>query len=163
MLNIFSSNPFYADYVHLPGINDPISKYITDNEKFYPFFAGAIGALDGTHFDCSGTPEQRAIARDRKGHVTQNCLAACDFSHRFVYVFSGWEGSIMDSTMFNDARITDLRVPTASNRYYLADAGFPNSLSLMLPYRGVRYHLMEWSRAELRYCIVLTLYIIRVF
>jgi hypothetical protein len=55
--------------------------------------------------------------------------------------------------MFNDARITDLRVPTASGRYYLADAGFPNSLSLMLPYRGVRYHLMEWSRADLRYCI----------
>lgn len=154
MLNIFSSNPFYTDYVHLPDINDPISKYITDNSKFYPFFKGAIGALDGTHFDCSGTPEQREIARDRKGCVTQNCLAACDFSHRFVYIFSGWEGSITDSTMFNDARITDLHVPTASNRYYLADAGFPNSLSLMLPYRGVRYHLMEWSRAELRYCTI---------
>ncbi|KAF8219097.1 hypothetical protein L208DRAFT_1076094, partial [Tricholoma matsutake] len=62
MLNIFSSNPFYADYrwlIDLVYINDPISKYITDNDKFYPFFAGAIGALDGTHFDCSGTPEQR--------------------------------------------------------------------------------------------------------
>jgi hypothetical protein len=89
MLNIFSSNPFYTDFVHLPDINKPISKYITDNSKFYPFFSGAIGALDGTHFDCSGTPEQRAIARNRKGRVTQNCLAACDFSHEFVYIFSG--------------------------------------------------------------------------
>ena len=69
-------------------------------------------------------------------------------------MFSGWEGSITDSTMFNDARITDLYVLTASGRYYLADAGFPNSISLMLPYRGVRYHLREWSQAELRYHII---------
>ena len=155
MLSIFSSRPFYTDFVHLPDINSPVPDYISSNPKFFPFFRGAIGALDGTHFDCSGTPEQRAIARDRKGRVTQNCLAACDFTHKFVYVFSGWEGSVTDSTMFNDARITDLYVPTDSGRYYLADAGFPNSLSLMLPYRGVRYHLQEWSRAEVRYCIFL--------
>ena len=134
MLDIFSSPPFYTDFVHLPKINTPVSKYIKDDPKFYPFFRGAIGALDGTHFDCSGTPEQRAIAHDRKGRVTQNCLAACDFTHKFVYVFSGWEGSITDLTMFNDARITDLFVPTDSGHYYLADAGFPNSVSLMLPY-----------------------------
>lgn len=165
MLKIFSTAPFYTDFVRLPDMNAPIPEYIQDNTKFYPFFHGAIGALDGTHFDCSGTPEQRAIARDRKGRVTQNCLAACDFTHKFVYVFSGWEGSIMDSTMFNDARITDLYVPTARGHYYLADAGFPNSISLLLPYRGVHYHLQEWSRAELQcvystnsthYCPILT-------
>jgi hypothetical protein len=56
--------------------------------------------------------------------------------------------------MFNDARITDLYVPTASGCYYLADAGFPNSLLVMLPHRGVCYHLREWSQAELRYHII---------
>jgi hypothetical protein len=126
---------------------------IKDNPKFYPFFHGTISALDGTHFDCSSTPEQRAIARDHKGRVTQNCLAACDFMHKFVYVFSRWEGSITDLMMFNDAHITDFYVPTANGHYYLADAGFPNSVSLMLPYQGVHYHLQEWSCAELWYCI----------
>jgi hypothetical protein len=153
MLKIFSSAPFYTDFVHLPDINAPVPDYIKNEPKFYPFFQGAIGALDGTHFDCSGTPEQRAIAHDHKGHVTQNCLAACDFTHKFVYIFSGWEASIMDSTMFNDAHITDLYIPKASGHYYLADAGFPNSISIMLPYRGVRYHLQEWSHAELQCCI----------
>ena len=157
MLDIFSSSPFYTDFVHLPDISAGVPEYIRENPKFYPFFEHAIGAIDGTHFGCSGTPEQRALARDCKGHVTQNCLAACDFTHRFVYMFSGWEGSITDSTMFNDARITDLYVPTASGHYYLADAGFPNSISLMLPFRGVRYHLREWSQAELQYCIIISI------
>ena len=155
MLKIFSTAPFYTDFVRSPDMNVPIPEYIQDNPKIYPFFCSAIGALDGTHFDCSGTPEQQAIARDHKGHVTQNCLAACDFTHKFVYVFSGWEGSITDSTMFNDAHITDLYVPTAHGHYYLADAGFPNSTSLLLPYQGVCYHLQEWSCADLQ-CVYST-------
>ena len=152
MLLIFSSKPFYSDFVRLPKINDPISPYILDNPKFHPYFDGAIGAIDGTHFDCSGTAQQRAIAYDRKGCVTQNCLAACDFNHRFVYIFSGWEGSVSDSTMFNDARITDMRIPP--DRYYLADAGFPICLALLIPFWGVRYHLAEWARAELWYAVI---------
>ena len=144
MLKIFSMPPFYTDFVCLPNINAPIPEYIQDNPKFCPFFCGAIGALYGIHFDCSGTPEQ-AIARDHKGCVTQNCLAAYDFEHKFVYVFGRWEGSIMDSTMFNDAHIINLYVPTARGHYYLAAAGFPNSISLLLPYGGVHYHLQEWS------------------
>ena len=131
MFKIFSSLPFYTDFVHLPEINTPVSKYIKDNPKFYPFFCGTISALDGTHFNCSGTPEQCAIACDHKGRVTQNCLAACDFTHKFAYVFSRWKGSITDPTMFNDACITDFYVPTADGHYYLADAGFPNSVSVV--------------------------------
>ena len=149
MLKAFSTPPFYTDFVHLPKVGDPISSYICDNPKFYPFLENAIGALDGTHFDCSGTPEQRANARDRKGRVTQNCLAACDFNHKFTYVFAGWEGSISDSTIYNDARITDLPVP--DGKFYLADAGFPICNPLLIPYRGVRYHLAEWGRAGLQY------------
>lgn len=156
MLGIFSSPPFYTNFVHLPDIHSPVSPYIAENPKFYPFFNGAIGALDGTHLDCLGTPEQHVIARNHKGHVMQNCLAACDFTHKFLYIFSRWEGSVTDSTMFNDAHITDLWVPPG--RYYLADAGFPNSLSFMLPYRGVHYHLAEWSCAELQCCIYTLLY-----
>ena len=33
--------------------------------------------------------------------------------------------------------------------YYLADAGYPDDdPRLLTPYRGVRYHLAEWSRAN---------------
>ena len=66
----------------------------------------------------------------------------------FYYVFSGWDGSTADVTMFQDARITDLPIPPG--RYYLADAGFPTCSALLIPIRGTRYHLQEWGRANLR-------------
>jgi hypothetical protein len=93
------------------------------------------------------------LARDRKGLVTQNCLAACDFDHNFTYLSSGWEGSVSDSTMYFDSRTTDFKIQPG--KYYLADAGFPLASALLIPYRGVRYHLAEWGRADLRYVLIL--------
>ena len=52
-----------------------------------------------------------AAIRDRKGGLTQNCLAICGFDMVFYYMFSGWEGSAADSTMFHDAHFTDLPIP----------------------------------------------------
>jgi hypothetical protein len=155
MLEIFSSPPFYTDYVSLPAADDPIAPYIRGNTKFFPFFKDAVGAIDGTHFACSPTAAERAAARDYKGGVTQNCLAACNFNLEFIYIFSGWEGSATDSAMFNDARLTDLHI--LPGKYYLADAGFPSSLGTIIPYRGIRYHLAEWGRAGLRYVVLLSI------
>jgi hypothetical protein len=148
MLFFFSSRPFYNDNVHLPTINEPTPAHIADNPKFFPFFADCIGATDGTHLPCNPSAAESEANRDRNGQITQNCLAVCDFDMKFLYLFCGWDGSTSDSTMFLDARVTDLPVPPG--KYYLADAGFPTSRSLLLPFRGVRYHLAEWGRADLR-------------
>jgi hypothetical protein len=149
MLNFFSSPPFYNNYVQLPREHAPVPDEIQDNPKFYPFFKDALGAIDGTHFNCCPSAADREAARDRKGNLTQNCLAICGFDMTFYYVFSGWEGSTADSTMFHDARVTDLPVP--AGKYYLADAGFPKTTSLLIPFRGKRYHLREWGIAGLLY------------
>ena len=151
MLYTFASDPFYSDFVHQPRNTDPHSAYIFGNPKFHPFFENAIGAMDGTHFISSGSAEERALARNRKGLITQNCLAACDFDHNFTYLSTGWEGTVSDSTMYFDSRTTDLKVHPG--KYYLADAGFPLANALLTPYRGVRYHLAEWGRADLR-CVI---------
>ena len=47
MLNIFLSAQFYTDFAQLPKINAPVPEYIWEKPNFYPFFEGAIGALDG--------------------------------------------------------------------------------------------------------------------
>jgi hypothetical protein len=154
MLGIFSSPPFYTNYVQLPSANKPIEPYIKDNAKFFPFFEDAVGAIDGTHFTCSPTAAERAAARDYKGGMTQNCLAACNFNLEFIYIFSGWEGSATDSAMFNNARLTDLHI--LPGKFYLADAGFPSSLGTVIPYRGKCYHLTEWGRAGLHSVIPLS-------
>jgi DDE superfamily endonuclease len=135
MYNITIFHIFPQDYRDSPRTPPGLLGFPQDYRDSSRTLWGSVKfRLDGTHFNCSSTPEQHALAHDRNGHVMQNCLAVCDFTHRFVYIFSSWEGSITNSTMFNDARITDLYVPTASGHYYLADAGFPRSVSLMLPY-----------------------------
>lgn len=87
--------------------------------------------------------------RDRQGDLTQNVLAACTFDLRFCYILSGWEGSAADGKVWEDARKKDLRIP--EGLIWLADAGFGSCDALLCPYRGVRYHLKEFERSNLRY------------
>lgn len=106
--------------------------------------------MDGSHINCCPSAADRQAARNRKGGVSQNCLACVSFGMRFLYILSGWEGSVADATMYTHSRFTDLTIPPG--KYYLADAGFGICDSLLVPYRGVRYHLAEWARTQgLRY------------
>ena len=122
-------------YVKLPTATDPISNYIQNNPKFFPFFAGALGALDGTHIISSPSAEDCHGAQNRKGWFSQNCLACCSFDLLFLYVMGGLEGSAADATVWMNARLTDLPIP--ANKFYLADAGFGACDSLLTPYHGV--------------------------
>ncbi|KAL8506323.1 hypothetical protein ACS0TY_017261 [Phlomoides rotata] len=36
-------------------------------------------------------------------------------------------------------------VPMATSHFYLCDNGYPNCEGFLTPYKGVRYHLNEWS------------------
>ena len=145
----FSSQPFYTNEVRLPHQTPPVPPEICNNPKRYPFFHDAIGAIDGTHIACAPSERERAAARNRKGLLTQNCLIACSFDLMFTYVLSGWEGSAADALIFHNACQTDFYIP--NRKYYLADAGFPLCPELLVPYRGVRYHLAEWGRAQVQY------------
>lgn len=151
MLNKLSSPPFYTLYVQLPTADSPIPDFILHNPKFFPFFEGALGAVDGTHIHCMPSAKERDLAWNRKGFMSQNCLAVCSFDLHFLYFVAGWEGSTADATMFVDSQVTDLPVP--EGRYYLADAGFGSCSTLILPYLGVRYHLKEWERADKRFVL----------
>lgn len=73
----------------------------------------------------------------------------CILGMRFLYILSGWEGSIADVTMYSHSHCTDLTIP--DGKYYLADAGFGICDSLLVPYWGVRYHLAEWGRANQKF------------
>ena len=113
------------------------------------FLHDAIGAIDGTHIACAPSERECAATCNRKSLLTQNCLIACSFDLMFAYVLSGWEGSAADVLIFHNVHQTDFPIP--NKKYYLADAGFPLCPELLVPYRGVRYHLAEWGRARVRY------------
>jgi DDE superfamily endonuclease len=148
MVMAFSSPPFYTKYVRLPHVDDPIPPEISSNPKFSPYFDDALGAIDGTHIACAPPAAQRGGYRNRKGGVSQNCLMACSFDLRFVYVLTGWEGSVADATVYSHARCLDFYIPPG--KFYLADAGYASCDELLVPYRGVRYHLAEWQRGNLK-------------
>lgn len=97
MLSIFSSSPFYTTYVTLPNADTPPSNKIRDNEKMWPFFSRALGALDGSHFVCAPLSLERLSHRNWKGFVSQNCLFACSFDLTFSFGYMGWEGSATDA------------------------------------------------------------------
>jgi hypothetical protein len=146
IIDALTSNKFYHRYVKLPTGDEPLAHEIRSSKAFYPFFKDCLGALDGTHI-AAFTPELlRPAYRNRKGQVSQNVLAVCSMDMCFLYVLPGWEGSASDSRVFEDARGSDFHIPWG--KYYLADAGYGLSDALLVPYRGVTYHLKEWGRRE---------------
>jgi hypothetical protein len=134
-------------YVHLPDADSPTLLEVQQNPKFYPYFVDTIGAIDSTHFACHPNCADRDAARNHEGGLTQNCLAACSFNMSFIYILSGWEGSVANACVYYSARITDFHIPPG--KYYLTNAGFVACDELLVPYHGVWYHLAKWDCGHL--------------
>ena len=69
MLAVFSHPPFYINNVCLPKSNDSIPDHIQKNPKMFPFFEGAMGALNGTHINCAPTSAEHQACWNWKGGV----------------------------------------------------------------------------------------------
>jgi hypothetical protein len=66
---------------------------------------------------------------------------------RFTYVLAGWEGSAHDTAVWRDAQYYK-GFTTLSGKYWLGDAGDPNTDTILVPYRCTRYHLKEQRLAS---------------
>ncbi|KAL5709743.1 hypothetical protein ACHQM5_020396 [Ranunculus cassubicifolius] len=120
---------------------------IRRNPKYWPYFNGCIGAIDGTHIAAHIPLAEQVPFRGRKG-ITLNVMAACSFDMKFTFVNAGWEGSANDWKIFlttvNDPNMNFPHPPPG--KYYVVDAGYPNRTGFLAPYRGVRYHLQDYCR-----------------
>lgn len=138
-------------WVKMPQDGDPTPDRIQQNNKLWPYFADAVGAIDGTHIPIciKGRDRPQSLShvpwRNRKGWLSQNVLAAVDFDMNFCFIHAGWEGSAHDSKVLKDAvRGHGFKAPPG--KYWLADAGYNGWDDLCLtPYSRVRYHLKEWA------------------
>ena len=108
----------YKEVIHLPDIDTPLATRIADDDKYRPYFSDCIGALDGTHIDVHVTPVDQPRYRNRKGHLSQNVLAVCDFDMKFTYVLAGWEGSAHDTAVWRDAKLHN-GFTTPPGKYWL--------------------------------------------
>ena len=136
----------HAHYVQLPSNTYKTDARIRDDSKYGPYFGDCLGALDGTHIPAHVPYANRIPYRNRKGFLSQNVLAAVTFDLRYCYILPGWEGSVHDSRVLVDA-VQNQGFIVPEEKYFLADAGYSNSDYVMIPYRGVRYHLKEQNLA----------------
>lgn len=139
----------YKTNVTLPPADVPTHPKIRENPKLFPYFKDCIGAGDGTHIPAKVPLRLAKRFRDRKGEISQNVFATCDFSFRLTYVLPGWEGSAHDGRVLDDALLSKgFSVPYG--KFYLMDAGYALRPGFLTPYREVRYHLKEQWQARSR-------------
>ena len=149
-LVLHAINQLVPEYIKLPTSDSEIPTAITSNPQFYNFFNNCIGAFDGTHIAAKVSDRQAGAFRNHKGFLSQNVFAVYEFNNLlFSYVLAGWEGSAHDGAVLEAAFDAGFSVP--SGKYFLGDAGFGLTPWCMTPYRGVRYHLREWSKSDERY------------
>jgi hypothetical protein len=121
--------------IALPAADTPTSPRITKDTKYAQYFTDCIGALDGTHIDVHLPLADQARYQNRKGHLTQNVLGVCNFEMEFTYVLAGWEGSAHNGTVYRDAHYNK-GFTTPKGKYWLGDAGYPNTDTILVPYRS---------------------------
>ncbi|KAL0722716.1 hypothetical protein Bca4012_037315 [Brassica carinata] len=91
---------------------------IKENTRFYPYFKDCVRAIDGTHIFTMVQKKDAASFRNRKGDISQNVLAACNFDLEFIYLLSGWECPAHDSKILNDALTKNTnRLPVPEGTY----------------------------------------------
>jgi hypothetical protein len=119
-----------ADYINLAP-NPTVSASIQNNRKFYPYFRDCIGALDGTHIPAIVAIDIDKPFRNRKGFISQNVLAVCNFDMTFSYVLAGWKGSALDGRVLTDSVTKGF--PLRAGKFYLGDAGYGLTYRLSFP------------------------------
>jgi hypothetical protein len=134
----------------------------------WPHFKGCIGAIDGTHI--GAIPALRDYVRyiDGSDISTQNIMVVVDFGMCFTDASIGQPGSMLifhaiehDSATFShpphgiyfvvlflscNVLFVLIFVYTCLVKYYMVDAGYPNRLGYLAPYKGQRYHVPDWRR-----------------
>ncbi|KAH7835031.1 hypothetical protein Vadar_022235 [Vaccinium darrowii] len=128
---------------------DYIHPYLDRRDFYAPFKGKCIGALDGTHVKLQFRRKGDGLVfRGRKGYPTINILAVCDFNLTFVYVSCGWDGISHDHHIFKQTTKDPIyKFPhPQQGKFYLVDAGYPNAIGYLAPYKGHRYHQEEFRR-----------------
>ncbi|XP_047179967.1 uncharacterized protein LOC124846694 [Vigna umbellata] len=137
-------NRSVAFFFHRSG--NEVHPHVLNNNRFYSYFKDCLGAIDGTHVRVRVPKSKAPRFRGRKDWPTQNVFAACDFDMKLTYVLAGWEGTASDSRILKNALDRDDLLVIPQGKYYLGDAGFMLKSTILTPYRGVRYHLKEYTR-----------------
>ncbi|MQL91918.1 hypothetical protein Taro_024536 [Colocasia esculenta] len=123
---------------------DPVHPRIRHDDRFYPYFTDAIGAIDETYIPAHVLKDRQARYRNRKNVISQNVMGVCGFDLIFHYVGVEFEGAAADMMVLRRAiEVGGFTVP--QGKYYLVDSGYGNAAQFLAPYRGERYHILQYQ------------------
>ncbi|MFQ6634674.1 hypothetical protein Gotur_010512, partial [Gossypium turneri] len=80
---------------------EPITANSSDTK--WKWFKNCLGALDGTHIKIRVPTVDKPRYQTQKGDIATNMLGVCTPDMQFVYVLPGWEGSVADGRVLQDA------------------------------------------------------------
>jgi hypothetical protein len=129
----------YSMYVK-PVVDIP---NLGSNPKF-KHFQGASGCVDGSHIAIR-CRQNEVSWRNRKGYNSTNSLLVSTIDNKllFSYCSVGHEGCGSDSTIFKSCVE---KFGLKCEGFVLGDLGYCLCDWILVPYKGVRYHLQEWAK-----------------
>ena len=71
------------------------------DERFWPYFKGAIVAIDVSHVPMVVPAEDMVNYTCCHGYTSQNVLAVCDFDMRFIFIVASSPGSTHGTRILN--------------------------------------------------------------
>ncbi|KAI8551098.1 hypothetical protein RHMOL_Rhmol06G0158500 [Rhododendron molle] len=80
---------------------EPIPPNYEDSR--WSWFQNCLGALDRTYMTVNPPATDRPRYKSKKGEIATNVLGFCTRDLKFVYVLSGWERSVTDSRILQNA------------------------------------------------------------
>ncbi|XP_045797408.1 putative nuclease HARBI1 [Trifolium pratense] len=123
-----------------------IPSKIKDDRRYWPYFEGCIGAIDGTHIPAIVPTKDQIPYIGRKGYPTQNVMLVCNFDMLITFVVVGWPGTAHDTRILSSVieEMKSVFPHPPEGKYYLVDAGYPNMKGYLSPYKGERYHIPDF-------------------
>ena len=142
-----------CDYIRTPTRQElyRIPERLQVHPKYYPFFSGFVGAMDGTHVCVKVPPELQGMYWNRHDNASLNIMAICDLNMLFTYIWNGAPGSCHDTAVLTMAQESDPEFPLPPmEKYYVVDSGYPNRQGFLAPYKSsrnnvVRYHMSQFN------------------
>ncbi|KAM9314409.1 putative nuclease HARBI1 [Pholidichthys leucotaenia] len=91
-------------YVKLPFTESEVEELVSGFERTHGM-PQCLGAIDGTHIQIKQPSVNSMYYLNKKGQLSLNIQATCDYQHRFLDVVVKWPGSANDAQVFADSQV----------------------------------------------------------
>ncbi|XP_025266103.1 putative nuclease HARBI1 [Camponotus floridanus] len=121
-------------YIRLPTTEEEIRNA---QLQFYNIarFPRVIGCIDCTHIRVQSFGGENAeLFRNRKGYFSFNIQVVCNSNLEIIDIVARWQGSVHDSTIFNNSRLrANFENGMYGNSLLLGDSAYPLKRYLVTP------------------------------